>query len=77
MDTGASTRRARRLSPRQTQVLEAVANGLTNKEIARNLGVSEQAVKAHVSRLLLRFHARTRTALVRAAARNRAINLDQ
>ena len=58
----------RRLTDRQTAVLELVATGLENKEIAHQLGISEQAVKEHVSNLLRLLAAPNRAALGDAAA---------
>jgi PAS domain S-box-containing protein len=60
--------RGRRLTDRQTAVLELVADGLGNKEIAHELGISEQAVKEHVSNLLRLLSAPNRAALGEAAA---------
>ena len=57
-----------RIPPRRREVLGGVARGMTNKEIARELGISEQAVKMQVSVLLHQFEVTTRTALVRVAA---------
>jgi len=39
------------LSPRETEVLRLVAQGLANKQIARALGISERTVKAHLGRV--------------------------
>lgn len=39
------------LSPREREVLELVAQGLANKQVARALGISERTVKAHLSRI--------------------------
>ncbi len=39
------------LTGRETEVLESVAEGLTNKAIARRLGISEKTVKAHLTRV--------------------------
>jgi len=39
------------LSPRETDVLRLVAQGLANKEITRALGISERAAKAHLGRV--------------------------
>ncbi|TMB94800.1 MAG: PAS domain-containing protein [Chloroflexi bacterium] len=65
--------RGRRLTDRQTAVLELVANGLGNKEIAHELGISEQAIKEHVSALLRRLEANNRAALAEVAARLRVV----
>jgi DNA-binding NarL/FixJ family response regulator len=40
------------LTPRETEVLRMVAEGLANKEIAYRLGISEHTVKFHVSSML-------------------------
>jgi DNA-binding NarL/FixJ family response regulator len=40
-----------RLSERELEVLRCVAKGLPNKLIARNLGISEKTVKAHLTRI--------------------------
>jgi DNA-binding CsgD family transcriptional regulator len=58
----------RRLTDRQAALLQLVAEGLENKEIAHQLGISEQAVKEHVSNLLRIFGASNRAALAEAAA---------
>ncbi len=61
----------RRLTDRQAVVLDLVASGLGNKEIAHRLGISEQAVKEHVSTLLRVLAAPNRAALGDAAAQLR------
>lgn len=53
------------LTERQQHVLRGVCDGLTNKEIANGLGVSESAVKATLQQLFRRAQVRTRTQLVR------------
>lgn len=55
------------LTPRQRRVLDLVATGASNKEIAAQLHVSEQAAKQQVSKLLARFGVDTRTALAQSA----------
>lgn len=53
-----------RLTGRQRQVVDGVARGLTNKEIAAELGLSERSVKAHVSELLRKFAVPNRAGLI-------------
>jgi two-component system, NarL family, nitrate/nitrite response regulator NarL len=55
------------LTAREQQVLEAIFEGLTNKEIAGRLGVSESSVKATLQQLFEKLHVRTRSQLVRVA----------
>lgn len=55
------------LTRREQQVLAAVADELTNKEIAARLHLSERTVKFHISALLRKFRVRSRMALVREA----------
>jgi DNA-binding NarL/FixJ family response regulator len=56
-----------RLTSRETEVLAAVARGLSNAEIATTLSMSHATAKTHVSRLLTKLHARDRAQLVVAA----------
>lgn len=55
------------LSPRERSVLKAVFEGLTNKEIAANLQISESSVKAVLQQLFDKTGVRTRSQLVRIA----------
>ena len=57
------------LTPREREVLEALARGLGNKQIAAGLGVSERTVKFHVSSLFAKLGAGNRTEAVTIAAR--------
>lgn len=55
------------LSHRQEEVLHAILQGLTNKEIASKLQVSESTIKFHVSLLLQKFEVQNRWELTRKA----------
>jgi len=55
------------LTERETEVLVAVARGLSNTEIADTLFMSPATAKTHVSRLLSKLHARDRAQLVMLA----------
>ena len=61
------------LTERQLLILGHVGDGLSNKAIAYELGISEQAVKERVSALLKRMGARNRAALGAAAATRRFV----
>lgn len=61
------------LSPRQSEVLGYLQQGLTNPEIAAKLGVTERTVKAHCQEVFDRLGARNRTAAVAVAMRLRLL----
>jgi FixJ family two-component response regulator len=61
--------RARRLSPRETQVFALVVTGMLNKQIAGELGIVEKTVKVHRSRVMTKMEAGSVAELVRLADR--------
>ena len=63
------------LSPREREVLGLVASGLPNKAIARSLGISDHTVKFHVSSVLTKLDAGSRTEAVTIATRQGILSL--
>ena len=57
------------LTPREQQVAQLLAGGLTNKEIAQRLGITEHTVKFHLNGILRKLGVSTRTEAVVQAAR--------
>jgi len=63
------------LSPREVDVLQAIAAGLRNKEIAHHLGISESTINAHIKHILEKLGASDRTQAVTTALRRGIIRL--
>ena len=66
---------AKALTPRQMQILEGMTRGLTNQDIATELGIREDRVKDHVNAILTRLNAANRTEAVAIAMRKQLLNL--
>jgi two-component system nitrate/nitrite response regulator NarL len=58
------------LTPRESEVIALVAEGLSNRQIAARLGISEHTAKFHVNAILDKLGAETRTEAVVLAARS-------
>ncbi len=65
------------LSDRELQVLELVASGLTNQDIAENLDISKRTVDNHISKILTKTQTDNRVSLVRWALQWGKVCLDQ
>jgi two-component system, NarL family, response regulator LiaR len=65
------------LSPRELDVLRAVAGGRSNREIARELSVSEETVKTHVSSILSKLGLADRTQAAIFALQHHLVPLDE
>jgi DNA-binding NarL/FixJ family response regulator len=63
------------LTPRELEVLNAMADGVSNKVIARRLGISFHTVKFHVAAVLEKLDADSRTEAVAAGARRGLVML--
>jgi DNA-binding NarL/FixJ family response regulator len=64
------------LTPREQEVLACVARGLSNKEIARNLGTAVGTIKIHIQNILHKLKAGDRTEAVTLAIRRGIFHLD-
>jgi FixJ family two-component response regulator len=65
-------RRLASLTPRERQVLDLVATGMLNKQIAAELGAAEKTIKVHRGRIMEKMQVRTATALVGLLSRAQA-----
>jgi DNA-binding NarL/FixJ family response regulator len=63
------------LTPREIQILEFIAKGYLNKQIAAELGISEQTIKNHVTSILRKLNANARTEAVVVAIKQGLIKL--
>lgn len=63
-----------RLTRRQQELLPMIARGLTNKEIASYLNLSEQTVKNHIHRMLRKVGANDRLQVIEIAGMNQTLN---
>ena len=63
------------LTSREQDVLEQIAAGLSNREIASTLGISEHSVKFHVSGILGKLGVTSRAAAIRRAVRRGLVTL--
>jgi len=64
------------LTPRERQVLEMIAQGCSNMEIARTLGLSHKTIGRHRERIMSRLNIHSRTELIKYAIRTRLISLE-
>ena len=61
------------ISNREYEVLQAISEGLSNKEIAIKLYLSESTIKTHVSNLLVKLNAKRRTQAIQIAKEHQII----
>jgi DNA-binding NarL/FixJ family response regulator len=63
------------LTSRETEILNCMARGYLNKQIAVELGISEQTIKNHITSILRKLNANARTEAVVVAIKNGLISL--
>jgi len=61
------------LTPREREILQLLANGMSNAEVAKELFISQETVKSHVRHILAKLEADTRTQAVAIALRDSII----
>jgi DNA-binding NarL/FixJ family response regulator len=61
------------ITKREYEVLKEINSGLSNKEIAKKLFLSESTIKTHVSSLLLKLNAKRRTQAIQIAKKENII----
>ena len=66
---------AKALTPRQMEILEGMTRGLTNQDIAHELGIREDRVKGHVNTIFAKLGAANRTEAVAIALRKHLLRL--
>jgi DNA-binding NarL/FixJ family response regulator len=62
-------RRVERLTPRETQILQAMADGMSSEQIAEDLGMSRHTLRTHTQNILTRLGVHSKTDAVIAAIR--------
>jgi len=73
VDVRNSTLTAEKLSNKENRIVELVAEGYKNREIASKLFLSEQTIKSHLGRIFRKMHVKNRSQLISITIRNRLI----
>lgn len=64
-----------RLTPRQTEILELICDGLTEREIAASLGISHHTVHVHKNNIMQTLHLHSKVDLVKYAVQHKLVQL--
>lgn len=70
---GKRTQARSRLTPREREVVQLLAEGKTNKEIAKSLGISAKTAETHRSNLMRKLNLHSVSELVHYAIRNKIV----
>ncbi|MFG2225259.1 response regulator transcription factor [Streptomyces sp. NPDC048644] len=65
------------LTPRETEVMQSIAIGLSNRAIGRALGISERTVKVHIRSIFIKMNVSSRTQAAVVALQNGHISLPE
>ncbi|MEB1805860.1 MAG: response regulator transcription factor [Bacillaceae bacterium] len=76
LSDGGNSKTFESLSQREREVLEWIAKGYSNKEIAENLIISVKTVETHKSNIMEKLHLKTRPELVKYALQKGLLNFD-
>ncbi|MDE5414806.1 response regulator transcription factor [Alkalihalobacillus sp. MEB203] len=76
LNDGGNSKTFESLSQREREVLEWIAKGYSNKEIAENLIISVKTVETHKSNIMEKLHFKTRPELVKYALQKGLLNFD-
>ncbi|MGE6259839.1 response regulator [Heyndrickxia sporothermodurans] len=63
------------LTPREREVLSSLVRGLSNKEIAQELFISERTVKIHINKIFKKMNVKSRSQAIINAVKNKMISL--
>ena len=66
---------APKLTPRQLEILGSITRGLTNSDIARELGIAPDSVKEHINAIFLKIGAANRTEAATIALRKHLLKI--
>lgn len=67
----------RRLTPRESEIVRCVANGLRNAQVAQHLSISESTVKTHLNKIFQKLDVRDRLGLTHYAIKTGLVSLDR
>jgi DNA-binding NarL/FixJ family response regulator len=67
----------RKLTPRESEIVRCVANGLRNAQVAQSLSISESTVKTHLNKIFQKLDIRDRLGLTHYAIKTGLVSLDR
>jgi DNA-binding NarL/FixJ family response regulator len=67
----------KRLTPRESEIVRCVANGLRNAQVAKHLSISESTVKTHLNKIFQKLELRDRLGLTHYAIKTGLVSLDR